>query len=74
MLMLLSNVEETIKIGDEVQVKHPLHPSTVSQQRKRTIVDNTLSDIAETDIYTGPGITENTFKPFGGSSRSAILH
>ena len=59
------NVEETIKIGDEVQVnKHPLHPSTVSQQRKRTIVDNTLSDIAETDIYTGPGINENTFKPF----------
>ena len=59
------NVEETIKIGDAVHVyKHPLHPSTKSQERSRTIVDNTLSDIAETDIYTGRGINEQIFKPF----------
>ena len=61
----LIDVNETIKIGDEVFVrKHPLYPTTEDQLRDRTIVDLLGSDTVETDIYVGTGINETEFKPF----------
>ena len=60
----LIDVNETIKIGDDVFVrKHPLYPSTLDQSRERTIVDIIGSDIVETDNYVGFGINETDFKP-----------
>jgi len=61
----LIDVNETIKIGDDVFVKkHPLYSTTQNQLRDRTIVDLLGSDSVETDIYVGTGINETTFKPF----------
>ena len=63
--VVLIDINETIKIGDDVFVKkHPLYPSTQSQLRERTISDIVASDSVETDIYVGNGIDEVTFKPF----------
>ena len=60
----LIDVNETIKIGDDVFVrKNPLYPSTLDQSRERTIVDIIGSDIVETDNYVGFGINETDFKP-----------
>ena len=60
----LIDVNETIKIGDDVFVKkHPLYPLTADQLRDRTIVDLLGSDTVETDIYVGTGINDTTFKP-----------
>jgi hypothetical protein len=63
--VVIVDVNETIKIGDDVFVKkHPLYPSTESQLRQRSIADILGSDLTETDIYVGNGIDEVTFKPF----------
>ena len=63
--VVIVDINETIKIGDDVFVKkHPLYPSTQNQLRDRSIVDITGSDSVETDIYVGNGINETTFKPF----------
>ena len=59
------DVNESIKIGDEVFVrKHPLYTTTEDQSRDRTIADLLGSDTIETDIYVGNGIDETTFRPF----------
>ena len=61
----LVDVNETIKVGDDVFVrKHPSYPLTEDQLRDRTIVDLLGSDTVETDIYVGTGINETEFKPF----------
>lgn len=66
----LVDINETIKIGDDVFVtKHPLYESTVSQLRSRNIVDILGSDSVETDIYVGNGIDEVTFKPIEWSKQ-----
>lgn len=58
------DVNETIKIGDDVFVyKNPNFPSSVSQESGRIISDLTGSDIIETNLYNGIGITETVFKP-----------
>ena len=59
------NVDETIKIGDDVRVyKNPNFPITETQEQNRIIEDITGSDILETNIYVGRGISETTYKPF----------
>ncbi len=62
--VIIVDVEETFKIGDEVLVKkHPNFNLTKDQNRDRTIFDILSADTLETDIYLGPGINENDFKP-----------
>jgi len=56
---------ETIKVGDDLFVrKHPAYNDTQDQLRERSITEITGSDIVETDIYTGPGVNDNIFRPF----------
>ncbi len=60
----LIDVNETIKIGDDVFVrKNPRYSTTLDQFRERTIVDIVGSDIIETDNYVGSGINETDFRP-----------
>ena len=62
--VLIVDIDETFKIGDEILVKkHPGFVLTQDQNRDRTILDILSADKIETDIYTGPGINENDFKP-----------
>lgn len=57
------NVNESLRIGDEVQVlSNNLLPQTLSQD-KRTITDIAASDKIETSLYTGPGIDDINEKP-----------
>jgi hypothetical protein len=58
------DINETIKIGDEVFVSNNQNlPSTVSQENYRTILDIPGSDFVETDIYVGFGVDEINRKP-----------
>jgi len=58
------DVNETIKIGDEVYVrKNPFKKLTPDQERSRVIVDILGSDTIETDIYVGNGIDDVDFRP-----------
>ncbi len=60
----LVNVNETIKIGDDVILhKHPSYPDTIDQEKERTIKDILGSDLVETTMYRGIGINENQSKP-----------
>jgi hypothetical protein len=60
----LIDVNETVKIGDDVFVrKNPFYPSITDQERDRTIVDITGSDTVETDLYVGTGINETYYRP-----------
>ena len=62
--VVIVDVQETFKIGDELLVKkHPGFVLTKDQNRDRTILDILSADKLETDIYLGPGINENDFKP-----------
>ena len=55
---------ETIKIGDDLFVrKHPNYELPTDQLRSRVITEISGSDFVETDIYTGPGVDENIFRP-----------
>ena len=60
----VADIQQTVKIGDEVRLfKHPVGVTT-SQETERTL--NTLlgAKLVETDIYTGAGIDETNDKPF----------
>ena len=60
----LIDVNETIKVGDDVFVgRNPNFVNTRSQLRNRTIVDILGSDLVETDNYIGAGINETNPKP-----------
>ena len=60
----LVNVNETIKIGDDIILhKHPSYPDTIDQESERTIKDILGSDLVETTMYRGVGINENQSKP-----------
>lgn len=60
---LTVSVNETIKIGDFVQVfKNNNYPQTIDQ-KLRTIYDISSSDKIETNLYADQGIDENVFKP-----------
>jgi hypothetical protein len=58
------NVNETLRIGDEIQVlkNNELLTTTITQE-KRIITDIAASDRIETAIYTGPGIDDINEKP-----------
>ena len=58
-----ADIQQTVKIGDEVRLfKHPVGFST-SQQAERTVKELLGAKLAETDIYTGAGIDEKNNKP-----------
>jgi len=58
------DINETIKIGDDVFVlKNPYYPSIPSQDRDRIILDVVGSDTVETDNYVGFGINESNYRP-----------
>tara|TARA_B100000214_G_scaffold375344_1_gene361268 strand:+ start:1906 stop:16431 length:14526 start_codon:yes stop_codon:yes gene_type:complete len=60
----LVNVNETLKIGDDVIIhKHPSYPDTIDQEKERTVKDILGSDLIETTMYRGVGINENQSKP-----------
>ena len=58
------NVNESVKIGDLVQVfKNDLYAETITQDIRR--IDNIPgSDKLETNVYTGLGIDEINYRPF----------
>jgi len=64
------DVNETIKIGDVVQVLKNANADTVTQN-PRTVVGITSSDVMETNLYNGPGIDENQYKPLSWSKQKA---
>ena len=58
-----ADIQQTVKIGDEVRLfKHPVG-FTTSQQAERTIKELLGAKLVETDIYTGAGIDETNNKP-----------
>ena len=58
------NVNETIKIGDDIRIhKNPAFTETIDQESDRIIKDILGSDLVETTMYRGRGINENTPKP-----------
>jgi hypothetical protein len=60
---LNTDILQTIKIGDTVQVyKNNQYPSTVDQN-SRLVQNIELTDRIETDLYNGPGIDEINPKP-----------
>ena len=54
---VVTNVFETIKKGDVVQVVKSNDYPNIFPQDKRTVTDLSFSDKFETDLYSGPGIT-----------------
>ena len=59
-----ADIQQTVKIGDEVRLfKHPVGLTT-SQEAERTLNALLGAKLVETDIYTGAGIDENNSKPF----------
>ena len=54
------DVTQSIKEGDVVKIGAG---SGVLPQSRRTVIGITTSDTFETDLYTGSGIDENTFRP-----------
>jgi hypothetical protein len=60
---LITNINQTIKRGDLVQVyKNNAIDGTISQD-KRTVFDLSFSDKFETNLYSGNGIDEINYKP-----------
>ena len=58
-----ADIQQTIKIGDEVRLfKHAVGVTT-SQQAERTIKELLGAKLVETDIYTGAGIDDINNKP-----------
>ena len=60
----VADIQQTVKVGDEVRLfKHPVGVTT-SQQTERTLNALLGAKLVETDIYTGRGIDETNDKPF----------
>jgi len=60
---LITNVNQSLKEGDTVQVlKNNSIPGTVTQDQ-RTITNLNYSDKFETDLYSGQGVDINNYKP-----------
>ena len=58
-----ADIQETVKVGDELRVfKHPVG-FTTTQRDERTIKELLGAKLIETDIYSGQGIDENNDKP-----------
>jgi hypothetical protein len=56
-ISVVTNVNETIKKGDIVQVQKFNDNPNILSQNKRTVADLSFSDKFETDLYSGPGIS-----------------
>ena len=74
------DVNETIKIGDSIQlIKHPdfldpnVEPFTESQETERIVKSILGSDLVETTVYTGVGITEFYAKPLDWTKQKSDL-
>jgi len=60
---LITNVNQSLKEGDTVQVlKNNSIPGTITQDQ-RTITNLNYSDKFETDLYSGQGVDTNNYKP-----------
>ena len=60
---LVTNVDQSLKEGDTVQVlKNNSIPGTITQDQ-RTITNLSFSDKFETDLYSGQGVDVNNYKP-----------
>ena len=60
---LVTNVNQSLKEGDTVQVlKNNSIPGTITQD-ERTITNLSYSDKFETDLYSGQGVDINNYKP-----------
>lgn len=60
---LVTNVNQSLKEGDTVQVlKNNSIPGTIIQDQ-RTITNLNYSDKFETDLYSGQGVDTNNYKP-----------
>ena len=69
----VADIQQTVKIGDEVRIfKHPVGMTT-SQQAERTLKELLGAKLVETDIYTGAGIDENNNKPFRWTKQKVDL-
>ena len=69
----LVNINETIKVGDLVQVRKNNNINGTITQKERTVVGITTSDTIETDIYSGIGIDETNFKPLDWTKQKRDL-
>ncbi len=68
-----ADIQQTVKIGDEIRLfKHPVG-FTTSQQAERTIKELLGAKLVETDIYTGAGIDENNNKPIRWSKQKVDI-
>ena len=56
-------VNESIKVGDSVEVIKNSNIGFTTDQTKRTVYNIKASDILETEVYSGLGIDEVNFKP-----------
>lgn len=66
-----TDIIQTLKIGDTVQVyKNNQYPNTV-QQNSRLIQNIQLADRIETDLYNGPGIDETNSKPLNWTKQKS---
>ena len=69
----VADIQQTVKIGDEVRIfKHPVGLTT-SQEAERTLKELLGAKLVETDIYTGAGIDENNNKPFRWTKQKVDL-
>ena len=67
---IVTNVSETIKKGDTVQVLKYNSKPNISGQDKRTVTDLSYSDKFETDLYSGQGIS-TTFRPLSWTKQKS---
>ena len=60
---LVTNVDQSLKEGDTIQVlKNNSIPGTITQDQ-RTITNLSFSDKFETDLYSGQGVDVDNYKP-----------
>lgn len=69
----LVNINETIKVGDDIQLfKNDEYNSTLTQDIRR-VFNITSSDKLETNTYLGKGINENTYRPLSWTKQKVDL-
>ena len=62
--VLIQDIQETVKVGDEVRVlRNDSIGITTTQENDRVIKEILGADLVETDIYTGLGIDETNTRP-----------
>jgi len=60
---LISDIAQSLKIGDTVQIDKNNNNSNTIKQDVRSINNIQFADRIETDLYSGPGIDENNLRP-----------